>query len=555
LKFQFPMQTVLVPFFLLLLQVFGAPDPALCQSPSAVRKILVLRPVLHAGQEMDFLRSGIVEMLSGRLTLPDKVSALSQDDAAAPAIRDDTQAVAMARRMAVDYVVLESVIILGNSVSTDARVLEASSGKTVLTFSRTGKDQADIIAHIDELAAQINSRLLGRAAAVATEQAPAAAPPGTTAQVRDNIHQHPEKLLTGVGGDRSGLLAGYDDESATAAVRLLVRGRRMDTQLRGVSVGDVDGDGASEIVCIDSSTVVAFRLQQAQLTKMAQSKFGKANVSVDAADLNGNGIDELFITHFDNDSGRVLSYVLEWDGNAFKRTADNLRWYFRVVDLFDRGRVLLGQRQGIDERFAAGIYEMEYKDGRYDAGQKLALPRNRNVFGFAQGAVRTAATSDMVDYSRSGYLRVMDSKGREEWTSTESYGGTDNTLVVKSKDDPNEKDILFLPSRVHLLDLDGDGLQEIVAVRNKDAAGAFSRTRLFKQGRLEILKWDQMGLMPVWRTRNVAKYIGDFTVADFNGDGKPEIVAAIVQKTRNMLGAGSSYLAVFSLDNLAGKGP
>jgi hypothetical protein len=102
---------------------------------------------------------------------------------------------------------------------------------------------------------------------------------------------------------------------------------------------------------------------------------------------------------------------------------------------------------------------------------------------------------------------------------------------------------------VHVVDLDGDGIQEIVAVKNEDRAGAFSRLRMFKQGRLEVLKWDRIGLVSVWRTRNVTKFIGDFTLGDVDGDGRTEIVAAIVQKTRNALGSGSSYLAVFSPDN------
>ena len=536
-----------------LLPLLGV-NPAFCQASDGVQKILVLPPALHASQDMDFLRKGIVDMLTGRLALQDKVAVMTLAASDEPVPANGEAAAALGRKMGADYVVLESVIILGNSVSSDARVLETATGTTALTFSRTGKDQADIIAHIDALAAEINTQLLGRPMTAPAAGRVAGPAPTQPAPAKDlDIHQHPEKLLAGLGRDPEGggLQSEFGNAPAPAAVRLLMRGRRMDRQIRGVTAGDVDGDGVDEVVCIDSRTILVFRTQQGRLVKMAEFEGGKANIGVDAADLNGNGTDELFITHFDN--GKALSYVLEWDGTGFKRIADNLRWYFRSVDMDARGRVLVGQRQGVADLFVSGIYEIEYRGGTYDGAQKLTLPRGRNVFGFARGAVRAAGASDLVDYSRDGYLRVMDPAGREEWTSTDSYGGTANALTVKSKEDPNEKDILFLPSRVHLLDLNGDGLKEILAVRNEDAASAFSRTRLFKQGRLEILKWDQLGLMPVWRTRGVAKFIGDFTVTDVNGDGTPEIVAAIVQKTRNVLSAGSSYLAVFSLDNLTGQ--
>ena len=188
----------------------------------------------------------------------------------------------------------------------------------------------------------------------------------------------------------------------------------MNRQLRGVTSGDVDGDGRMDIICIDNTTVVAYRVEQNQLARMAQMEFGTANVGVDAADLNGNGRDELFVTHFDNTSGKVLSYVLEWQGNGFQRVADNLRYYFREVDLAGRGRVLVGQRQGIEGRFTPGIYAIEFSSGTYSGAQKLTLPRSLTIFGFAQGAVRSAGAADLVDYSRGHYLRVKDEKGRED---------------------------------------------------------------------------------------------------------------------------------------------
>lgn len=539
--------SLILACFLILLGI----HPAHGLNSDGVQKILVLPPKLHAAQEMDFLRKGVVDMLVGRLTHPDRITVLTLDASQTSVPEDAAAAVSLARELGVDYVVLESVVILGDSVSTDAQVLASATGQAALTFSRTGKSQAEIIAHVEQLAARINGLLLGTAVDLSTDKAAVATRGGTPPAKRSDIHQHPEKLLTGLDSSQaeSGRPDGYGhgDSTTAAAMKLLLRGRRMDMQIRGVTAGDVDGDGALEIVCIDARTILAFRIQQGRLVKMAQVEAGASNVGVDAADLNGNGIDELFITHFDNKDGKLLSFVLEWDGKEFKRLTNNLRWYFRSVEMAERGRILIGQRQGVKDLFVPGIYQMEYTGGTYEGTQRLNLPRDHNLFGFAQGALRSAGMPDLVAYSRNGYLRVMDSRGREEWTSTESYGGTTNALIVKSKDDPNEQDILFLPSRVHLVDLDNDGLKEIVTVRNEDTARVLPRVKLFKQGRLEILKWDQLGLRPVLSTPGIAKFIADFTLADVYGDGQPVIVAAIVQKTRKVTGAGSSYLAVFSI--------
>jgi hypothetical protein len=281
---------------------------------------------------------------------------------------------------------------------------------------------------------------------------------------------------------------------------------------------------------------------------MSEHRAGAGNVGVDTADLNRNGRDEIFVTHFDAINGRVYSYVLEWDGKQLQRIAEQLRWYFRSVDLAERGRVLVGQRQGLDERFSNSIFEIGFSAGTYEGVQRLNIRRGGNVYGFAQGTVRTADRPDLVDFSPSGHLRLLDPRGAEEWSSVDDYGGTPIALNMKSKDAPKEKNYFFLPSRLHLLDLEGDGVQEVVTVKNDNRAGVFSHTRVFKSGQLQVLKWDQLGFAPIWRSSSISKYIGDFTLVDMDGDGRPELVAAVVQKTRNVLGKGRSYLAVFKLE-------
>lgn len=532
-----------VAFFLLAFIVLFLPSRGFCK----MIRLAIMPPAIHAGQDMSFLEKGVVDMLTSRVTLAGTSEAVLM----APENRalDVSAAVAKGKAVEADYVVVTSITILGSSVSTDAKVLDTATGSISLTFSQAGNDQADIITHIDRLAERINTRLLGRqpaASAPAAGQQPKP-PPAAGQGDQGDIHQYPETLPRDLDSDKEGLPPRHGAADPAPASLLITRSRRMDRQIRGVTAGDIDGDGVHEIICIDSSTVLIYRIIEGRLAKIADLDAGVANIAVDTADLNGNGRSELFITHYNGENLR--SYVLEWEGAGLRRIADNLRWYFRTIDAAGRGRVLVGQRKGMSELFLPGIFEIGCVDGRYDEVQQLRLPRNRNIFGFTQGAVRTAGEVDIVDYSRDHYLRITDSKGHQEWSSQESYGGSDNALITNPPGDHDEQDRRYLPSRVHVVDLDSDGIKEIIAVKNEDRAGVFSRLRMFKQGRLEVLKWDQIGLIPVWRTRRVTKLIGDFTVGDVDGDGRTEIVAAIVQKTRNVLSSGSSYLAVFALDN------
>ncbi len=522
--------------------------PVYAQNGAEVPKILILPPAIQAVQEMEFLRAGVVDMLASRLAHADQL-AVMRADPAKTALPSDDAAVALARQSGADYVLLESLTLLGDSVSTDARMLETVNGKVVLNFGKAGKAQGDVISHIDELAARIKTQLLGRPGSTVEDPATVEPLPITdSSDQAEDIHQHPEKLLPPAGqGHRE--FVGFDSGSSPALkAGLLMRTARIDRQIRGVTAGDVDGDGRPELICVDALAVLVYREDRGKLVKLIEHRAGAGNVGVDAADLNRNGRDEIFVTHFDAVNERVYSYVLEWDGKQLQRIAEQLRWYFRSVDLAERGRVLVGQRQGLDERFSDSIFEIGFSAGTYEGVQKLNLHRGRNVYGFAQGSVRTVGQPDIVDFSPGGNLRLLDSRGKEEWSSVDDYGGTPVALNIKSKDAPKEKSYFFLPSRVHLLDLEGDGVQEAVTVKNENRAGVFSHTRSFKSGQLQVLKWDQLGFAPIWRSSSISKYIGDFTTADMDGDGRPELVAAVVQKTRNVLGKGRSYLAVFKLE-------
>jgi hypothetical protein len=223
-------------------------------------------------------------------------------------------------------------------------------------------------------------------------------------------------------------------------------------------------------------------------------------------------------------------------------------WFFRAVDWPDRGRVLAGQRQGFDNLFAPGIYEMVWENGKYEGGERLPLPRGLTVFGMARGTVRSTADTDTVAYNSSGYVRILDSQGDEQWVTNERYGGSAEFFEIKDKEDPKETVKRYVSPRLRLFDVDGDGVQEVFALRNVDSASAFARLRIFKNGRLDALKWDQLGLTPIWKTRELPKYISDFTLADMDGDKYPEVIAAVVQKSSSVMSKGSSYLAVFKLN-------
>jgi TolB-like protein len=510
-------------------------------------RVLVIPFTINAAKDLDYLKRGINDMLTSRLEKDQKVVVVTADGD-----KDDLKA--LAQKANADYVITGSVTILGDSVSTDAQVVKGPAPDVpVLSFNRTGGQQAKLIEHINELAAAINTRILGRrpkqpdqaattapAAAVPapTTGGPVISPPAVTAAPTPSVPaDQPAPAMR--------------QPANPAEPRRLPGIGTIKGQACGISGGDVDGDGIVDIVTITTDHLFVHRLNAGRWVKLAEYDSLGDFIGVDTADLNGNGKQEIFVTQFIQNEHRAQSFVLEWDGKTLQRIAAQMPWYFRSVDLFRRGRVLVGQRQTQAKRFSSGIYEMKWTGDDYAAGDRLVVPRDLNSFGFALGAVRMADKPEVVTYSNNGYVQFLTPSGEETWVTTEHYGGGSNFIVFSDETQWDVQDYVYLAPRILLHDLDGDGIQEMLVVKNQHSftgSGVLARERFYAKGRLEWLSWHGEMIRSTTQTIDMARFIADFDLVDVDGDGALEVVAAVVQKTRGMTTKGSSYLASFSIE-------
>jgi hypothetical protein len=119
----------------------------------------------------------------------------------------------------------------------------------------------------------------------------------------------------------------------------------------------VDGDGKTETLILTPDKILVFRYDQQRFQQVAEiGEFsGKYCVGIDVADINGNGIPEIFVTSMPLSRKMMNSFVVEWDGKAFRTIADNLSYFFRVVDLPARGKLLIGQEHRSGSPFTGRI--------------------------------------------------------------------------------------------------------------------------------------------------------------------------------------------------------
>ena len=545
-------RTMVVLALILILVGVGSPDAG-AQAPGQV----LIRPFrIFSDKDLNFLQNGIQEMLSARLAVPGKIQPLEQElarqaQAAFPDTLNAETAAAMGRQFKADYVVYGSVTVFGESISTDAHFFNVAQGQDAVTFSRTGATPGDVIAHINLFAAQVNDEVFGRRQA---EYQPAA-----PAQPETRSRMHPDRMWLEESAKMEQAFVA-DTRDGGRVPFTIWRSRSFSRTLVGLVVGDVDQDGQHECVLAGDQRVLVYRFVNQQFNRVTEYQ-GKPNeviLGVDAADVNANGKAEIFVTSRSNETQRLSSFVLEWDGRQLSRLPGSNNWYFRLVQDPLLGKVLLGQRRGTRTAFDDKIYEIKWNGHEYVQGDRRRVPRIiPSVFGLNYGDVLNNQQTATVGMDKNNYLQVYNAAGEIEWTSPDAMvGGTayieipqgiyDNLpqqSQTRYPEDQIRRPRKFLPQRIHIADLDGNGRNEVYLANNDDASGrALPHTRVLRSGHVACLAWDQIGLVPLWKTREMPGYVADTAIADFDNDGEAELVMVVVTGTGMFSGKPRSSL-------------
>ncbi len=517
--------------------------------------ILILPFEINAEKDLSFLQKGIGNMLSTRLfqegkVLPMEPAKAHQAYQEISGPLDLKTAVTLGAKFQADYVLYGSLTVFGKSISTDARFVDVHQQKTRVTFSEFGKDQGDVIGHVNTFAGQINARVFGRKPLATTVQEQAVETPVS--------RQDPNKLWDAQGLQVSEGRTGTGNFATSGSQgqrpASFWKSRSFKTVVTGLAIGDVDGDKNNETVFIDEHTIFVYRQDKDRFFKIAeiQGSLTDRYIGVDVADINANGRSEIFITGVHAESGRLQSFVLEHNGTSFTRIEENANWYFRVLDFKDRGHILLGQKQGMKDIFSGPVYELLWQNGTYEPVQQQDLPRGVTVFGFARGKITSDGRDMIVAFTKNDYLYLTDAMGNEEWKSSDRYGGSATYLEPRTgktaqsnqaDDDADAMDRIYLSQRVFVKDLDKDGKNEVIVVKNKGVAGRrLARFRIFKSGHIECLGWDNVGLFNKWRTREISGYISDYAIADIDNDGKDELVFTLATRIDSVVSNGKSAI-------------
>lgn len=506
------MQKRLFGLALFLFAVIIAAEGAMAGEPS---RVAILPFKINADRDVSFLQKGIVDMFTSRLSWEDRVVVIDRDETD-HALRSVSMPVneeiarATGSGLQADYVLFGSLTIFGQSASLDARMVDVHQKRPTLTFFKQMKTIDEVIPQVDLLAMEINETVFAHPGSLlpgkSTGQAKVPSPKPPTAEA-------PGHTISG-GME----LAGF------------WKSQNFKIFIKGLSLGDVDGDSKTETVFISDRHIYVHRFENKRFIRIKEiaGKGSQRFIGVDVADINGNGRAEIFVTSLKGAGQRLDSFVLEWNGDDFRRINKGNHWYYRVIHVPERGKVLLGQRRKLDEPFTPGVYRLAWSNGEYEPGEPLTLPKGINIFGLALGDVMNKGQQMIASFDGSDHIRIFSPSGEEQWKSVEPYGGSINSLEIRSQHG-GDMDRLYLPQRIYVQDVDGDGDHELVVVSNQGSLGRlFSHYRKFTSGQIVSLSWKNIGLALNWQTPKVSGCISDYAIGDFDNDGRDDILAAVV---------------------------
>ena len=536
-------------YYIFLSLVLAVALSANSSSAADPKRIALLPFKINAAQDLSFLKDGIFDMLSSRLSEEGRVEVFSREQiegavqaAAASGNINEATARRIGSRLNADFVLFGSLTVLGENVSIDAKMVDISGSKPTMTFFDQSQNLGAVIQKINLIAADINAKMFERNQVAAAEKAPevAAAPPAAKSQPppKSSIHAHPEKVLQEDGFITHGqaddvTTLGIDRSAAAKSQPRFWRSATFKHLINGVALGDVDGDGKIETLSLAPHELFIYRSEGGAFRKIAEIKEPKSKylLAIDTADINENGYSEIFVTSLNAHRNLVTSYVVEYDGKNFKKIIDDSRFYYRVADTPSRGKILLGQRPKSGKPSAGAIYELRWQNQDYVPIDPVNAPRHTNLIGLTVGDVLNNGKETAVAYKENDHFRIIDSSGDTLWDSRERFGGS---MLYASTPWEMRGQILnkwFYPLRLVVWYNKAKKESEVIAVKNQDLTGnTLEEFRYYNKTHIAGFIWDGVGLGPTWKTRRLSGYIQDFNVGDFDNDGQDELIAALVIK-------------------------
>ncbi|MEW5692231.1 MAG: VCBS repeat-containing protein [Candidatus Hydrogenedentota bacterium] len=318
-------------------------------------------------------------------------------------------------------------------------------------------------------------------------------------------------------------------------------------EAKDFTLGDFNGDGRKEIAVTNGEDILFYTYYGAKFMHYYTFKgpWNAKFIDVSAGDFNANQKDELFVTNKPGNFTQLLVYEFDTNKNELIELFKTKNRYANVVTL-NREKILLGQEYGYTSPFIGPVLRLIWK-GTNLTGRKMNLPHVDSLYGFLPLDFTGDGFDEYAALDRDDFLRLYNSNNKEIYKSPMKYGGSNIKIIARDRKTQGYKIDLIRKD-----DLDGDLIQEIIAVKNirlMDSALFALKGGLnpFRDSQIFGLKYKMGMLEVIWETQKLGGYICNLEITDINEDNKKDLLICIITDFDKK---GKSVLRAFDLKTL-----
>ncbi len=550
------------------LALFSLPTVSLAET----QKTIYISPFkVHAKKDMSFLKDAMRAMMASRL--------------AANAGLQITENKAKA-----DYTLDGAITAIGNSLSINAKITSADGSTPEATYYATAASEDEIIPAVDTLARTISHKSFSRKETPDTvsqgawqpQTSPAITPPPEKNAGFETAHPDRAFIQPHATVQTSPLPPVVVTKSPTkpqpqptdpatviaqtvSAPGGFQKTRNFPISMQDLTVGDIDGDGTNDLIVASTSEIFVYQIAGTNLAHFGQISLPANHkiISIEIADLDTNGLSEIYVTSVDHNS-RPSSMAVHWQNNRFSYLFQNQRWFIKPIFTPGQNLILAGQRGGIEFPMSKGIFELHLQDGQLQEGNKLTVPDQANIYNFAMADLDGDGVTEVIMLDEDDRLHVTMTGGRKLWSSDEHYGGTlrfvggksatrkkggANKQPVSERGDASQ-DRLYIHSRLIITDINNDNKPDVIVNRNLSSASRiFKNFKAYPSGEIHALTWNGIGLSELWHTPKIDGYVASYTFNKGPNSDQTRLYVGLIINSgwMDMLSAKDSTVLIFPL--------
>lgn len=309
-----------------------------------------------------------------------------------------------------------TVAKLGAGYSIDVAATELATGQSAGAFFAAAATEDEIIPRLGDLASDISAALFGVKTAARVQPAP---PPSVPAPA---LSAPPEAQVPPAPAAAP---AAPEAPFVPSALKRIGQSDKIADELYGVVAGELDADGNGEVIAYGANVLYFYRVKGTEIvpftriTKPLQHHF----LSVDAADIDGDGALELLVTDLVGDN--LQSFVLKKAGDVYRPVAEKIPYFLVVLPDWEGKRVVVGQRAGFDTPFQGRLVTMIWDGKSLVPGE--VLPADTSILPLVKGilGLSSARFGDgwkLVYTDETSHLRIVGPSGKSEYKSRSKYG-------------------------------------------------------------------------------------------------------------------------------------